>query len=101
VYLLAIPQVEGSSGQIRVMDATRAGAPLVAADVKGLADYLQPGDTALTFPPGDAAAARAAVNAILANRTLAERLRQAAFARGKTRTREQYLEAIRQLIIRP
>ena len=101
VYLLAIPESEVSSGQIRVMDAIRGGTPLVAANVKGLTDYLRPGETALTFDPGDAAAARRAVNAVLADRELAERIRRRAFAWGKERTREQYLDMIRELIIAP
>lgn len=99
VYLLALEEAEVSSGQIRVMDAVRGGTPLAAARVKGLADYVHDGETALQFPPGDTLAARQAVNRLLSDRELSERLRRTAFERARARTREQYMASIRSLIL--
>ena len=101
VYILALEEAGASSGQIRVHDAVRSGTPLVAADVRGLTDYVRKDETALVFSPGDARAAREAVNRILDDRSLAERLREAAFAFGRTRTREEYLKTILELIESP
>jgi hypothetical protein len=98
VYLLALSEAEVSSGQVRVFEATRQGTPLVAADVRGLADYVSDGETALLFAPGDAAAARAAVNRLLDDRDLAGWLRRSAFERGRLRTRDAYLLRIEALI---
>lgn len=98
VYLLALHESEASSGQVRVMDAVRGGTPLVAASVKGLLDYVEDGETALLFRPGDASAARTAVNVLLADRTRSERLRTEAFERARSRTREGYMQAIQDLI---
>ncbi|MGI8411489.1 MAG: glycosyltransferase [Solirubrobacteraceae bacterium] len=98
VYLLALHESEASSGQVRLMDAVRGGTPLVASSVRGLSDYIEDGETALLFNPGDALAARAAVNMILADRELSERLSTDAFERARSRTREGYMKAIQDLI---
>jgi Glycosyl transferases group 1 len=98
VYLLPLLEAEVSSGHMRLFDATRGGAPVVAADVRGLADYAWHGETALLFPPGDALAAREAVNRLLDDRELADQLRRSAFACGQQRTRDQYMDRIRTLI---
>jgi glycosyltransferase involved in cell wall biosynthesis len=98
VYLLPLREAQVSSGHIRIFDATRGGAPLVAADVRGVADYVSHEETALLFPPGDALAAREAVNRLLNDRELADQLRRTAFEFGQQRTRDEYLNRIRALI---
>ena len=99
VYLLALREAEVSSGQIRVMDAAAAGTPLVASEVHGLTDYVTSGETALTFPPGDGAAARRAVNLLCEDAALRRRLADAAFRRSLAWSREDYLLAIKNLVV--
>jgi glycosyltransferase involved in cell wall biosynthesis len=98
VYLLPLREAEVSSGHMRLFEATRGGAPVVASDVRGVEDYISSGETALLFPPGDARAARAAVNRLLNDPELAERLRRTAFERSQRRTRDEYLNRIWALI---
>lgn len=67
------------------MDIVQRGAPLVAAHVKGLSDDVQANETALLYPFGDAEAARRAINALLEDQVLADRLRQCALTVAKLR----------------
>jgi glycosyltransferase involved in cell wall biosynthesis len=55
-------------------EALRAGVPLVATDVGGVRDLV--GDAAVLVPPGDAAALRQAVDAVLADAEVRRRLRE-------------------------
>jgi hypothetical protein len=98
VYLLALREADVSSGQIRVMDAATAGTPVVASDVRGLADYVTPGETALTFPAGDAAAARRAVGLLHDDAALGCKLADAAWRRSLAWSRDDYLKAITRLV---
>jgi glycosyltransferase involved in cell wall biosynthesis len=54
----------------------------VCTDVGGVADLV--GDAAVVVPPGDPVALRAAVDAVLADRATAERLRTAGRQRAST-----------------
>jgi len=63
-----------------LQEALRAGAAIVATRVGGVPDLV--GDAAVLVPPGDAQALAAAVRAVLADPSLAARLRTAAAARG-------------------
>jgi hypothetical protein len=98
VYLLCLREADMSSGHIRVMDAVSSGTPVVASLVRGLEDYVRPGVTALTFPPGDAGTARAEVRRALGDPALRSRLRDAAAVHAGGQTRNGYLDAIRTLV---
>jgi hypothetical protein len=98
VYLLALKEAEASSGQIRIMNAVTAGTPIVASLTRGIADYIQPGRTALTFEPGDTAAARDAVNRLLHNPELRSTIRTAALEAAQGDTLAAYVERIGELI---
>jgi glycosyltransferase involved in cell wall biosynthesis len=98
VHLVSLVPCDASSGQRRVEEAVRAGTPLVVTDVAGVGDYVEAGETALTFEPGDFLVARHAVNRLLDDRDLAERLRSGAFERAMRWTHEQYMEAMGRLI---
>jgi hypothetical protein len=101
VYLLALREAAVSSGQIRLTDAAVAGTPVAAAGVRGLLDYLSDGENALVYPPGDAEAARAAVNRLLGDPDLGDSLVEEARARGRRWTRTDYLRAMRELLDYP
>lgn len=62
-----------------IMEAMRAGLPIVATDVKGHSDLLE-GGAGLLYPDGDGAAFAAAVNRLLADGAERERLGRAAYA---------------------
>ncbi|HEV8650813.1 MAG TPA: glycosyltransferase family 4 protein [Actinomycetes bacterium] len=62
---------------LALLEALTLGAPVVATAVDGVADVVPP-DAALLVPPGDPAAVAAAVNRVLTEPGLAERLSRAA-----------------------
>lgn len=62
-----------------IMEAMRAGLPIVATDVKGHSDLLE-GGAGLLYPDGDGAAFATAVNRLLADGAERERLGRAAYA---------------------
>lgn len=62
-----------------IMEAMRAGLPIVATDVKGHRDLLE-GGAGLLYPDGDGAAFAAAVNRLLADGAERERLGRTAYA---------------------
>ncbi|ADG76708.1 Glycosyl transferase group 1 OS=Tsukamurella paurometabola (strain ATCC 8368 / DSM / CCUG 35730/ CIP 100753 / JCM 10117 / KCTC 9821 / NBRC 16120 / NCIMB 702349 / NCTC 13040) OX=521096 GN=Tpau_0054 PE=4 SV=1 [Tsukamurella paurometabola] len=94
VYVIPVPETGASIGQIRVMNAGQAGVPVVASDVSGFAGYLDQ-EVAVLVPPGDPAALRAAVDALLDDPARREGLRSAARARGGTM--DEYLTRIDEL----
>jgi len=95
VYVIAVPDTGASIGQIRMMNATQGGAPVVASDVVGLREYVD-AYSAVLVPPGDAAALRKAVYGLLADPRRQQALRRAARARGETMA--EYLNGIRALV---
>jgi glycosyltransferase involved in cell wall biosynthesis len=66
-------------------EAMAYGRPVVASSVGGLRDAVEDGVTGLLIPPGDAAALRAALERLLADRALRERLGKAARLRVERR----------------
>jgi glycosyltransferase involved in cell wall biosynthesis len=66
-------------------EATAYGRPVVASAVGGLLDHVQDGVTGLLVPPCDPSALRAALERLLGDRDLRERLGDAARARARAR----------------
>jgi glycosyltransferase involved in cell wall biosynthesis len=66
---------------IAVLEAMATGVPVVATDVGGTRELIEPGVTGMLVPPDDPAALAAAIVAVLDDPALADRLRLAAFAR--------------------
>jgi glycosyltransferase involved in cell wall biosynthesis len=66
-------------------EAMAHGRPVVATAVGGLADAVADGETGLLVPAGDTAALRAALERLLADRGLRERLGEAARACARER----------------
>jgi glycosyltransferase involved in cell wall biosynthesis len=62
---------------LALLEALTLGAPVVATAVDGVADIV-PGHAALLVPPGDPAAVASAVNRVLTEPGLAERLSRSA-----------------------
>jgi hypothetical protein len=99
VSVIAMRESGAAQGHVRLMEAVDAGAAVVASDVAALRGYAQDGETALLVAPGDAAALRAAVDRLLGDVELRERLRRTAFERAARWTWEDYLEAIEGLAL--
>lgn len=71
VFLIAS---EGELQSIATMDAMLAGLPVVAANAVALPELVQNGLSGALFPPGDSVACAAAVNRLLADKRLRERM---------------------------
>jgi len=65
-----------------VIEAMRAGVPVVAADTGGVSTTVTDGVTGLLVPPGDPGALAAALRRLLADEALARRLADAARRRS-------------------
>jgi glycosyltransferase involved in cell wall biosynthesis len=81
---------------VACLEAMAAGRPVVASAVGGLRDLVVDGETGLLVPPGDVAALRAALERLLADTGLRERLGRAARERVLAEfTWKRYAEDIR------
>jgi hypothetical protein len=98
IYLLALRDRHVSSGQIRLSDAVRSGTPVVLGDVRGISEYVVPERTALTYPAGDAIAARRQIRRLTADPGLRHRVCVQAFERAGEWTREEYRTAMHDLV---
>lgn len=100
VYVISVHERFVSIGQIRAMNAIRAGVPIVATNVAGLEGYLFDKETALLVNPGDFLAMRQAVARLLAQPEERCRLAMKAFELSKHRTFEAYKRDICSLVHR-
>ncbi|GAB2936932.1 hypothetical protein GCM10027047_37050 [Rhodococcus aerolatus] len=98
-YVVAVPETGASIGQVRVMNAADAGTPLVVSRVAGVADYVDP-SCAVLVEPGDPAALRAAVDALLADPARQRALREALVTRSGGRGMPEYLDEVAALVAR-
>jgi hypothetical protein len=98
VYVLALHDVEASSGQIRLSDAVRAGTPIVASRTVGTAEYIEDERAVLSFEPGDAETARAHVRMLLADHERWQRQRTAAFEGAAAWSRESYRAGLQRMV---
>jgi glycogen(starch) synthase len=87
---LVVPGGNESSGMI-ALEGAAAGTPLAVAGTGGLAELVESGVTAVTFPPGDPDALAGAVDRLLADRVFARRL--AARARMRVSTSHTWAAA--------
>ncbi len=71
---------------ISVLEAMAAGLPVVASAVGGVPEIVDDGTTGVLVPPGDPAALAAAIEPLLADATLRDRLGDA----GRARVRERF-----------
>lgn len=98
VYVISLHERFVSVGQVRVMNAIRAGVPIVATSVVGLEGYLANNETALLVDPGDFLAMRQAVGRLLAHPEEGRTLAMRAFELSKHRTFERYKRDIRAFV---
>jgi glycosyltransferase involved in cell wall biosynthesis len=98
VYVAALHERAVSSGQVRIMEAHRVLTPVIASNVRGLADYLVPDESALVVEPEDPVALRDAVNRLLDDPELAQRLPKQAVRIFESRSMDQYIAEIQDLV---
>jgi glycosyltransferase involved in cell wall biosynthesis len=80
--VVVVPSIHEELGSI-VLETMQAGRPLVASNTGGIPTAVRDGVEGLLVPPGDAASLAAAVDRVLGDRALADRLATAARLRGK------------------
>jgi glycosyltransferase involved in cell wall biosynthesis len=98
VYVISVVEDYISVGQIRAMNAIRAGVPIVATRVIGLVDYLVDNESALLVPPGDHLAMRLAVERLLSDEVTRQKLAARAFEVARERTFERYLADLKSMV---
>ena len=82
--IIAVPSYREGFGVV-CAEAMAQGRPVVASAVGGLLDLVVDGETGVHVPPGDVPALRAALERLLADRSLRERMGEAARARVRER----------------
>jgi len=63
--VIPLRPVLNPSGVTAILEAGAAGRALVVSDIDAIRDFIVPGETCLTVPPGDAGAMRAAIQRLL------------------------------------
>lgn len=94
--LLVLPSVYEELGTVLV-EALQAGLPAVASNVGGIPEVVEHGRTGLLVEPGDPAALAEAIDAVLGDPALAERLAAAARERAPQYDWERVADEVRAL----
>jgi glycosyltransferase involved in cell wall biosynthesis len=68
-----------------VLEALASGTPVVATDSGGIPEFVEDGETGVLVPPGDDAALAAALDRVLGDAGLRERLAEGGRAAAETR----------------
>jgi 2-deoxystreptamine N-acetyl-D-glucosaminyltransferase/2-deoxystreptamine glucosyltransferase len=79
--VLVLPSVYEEMGSV-LTEAMAAGLPVVASDVGGIPEVVRHGETGLLVPPGDVDALAAALDRVVAEPGLRDRLAAGARARS-------------------
>lgn len=80
IVVIPLLPAERSTGQVVLFEAMALGKPIVATRTAGTADYIRDGENGLLVSPGDAGGLADAINRLLENPTLADRLASSALA---------------------
>jgi phosphatidylinositol alpha-mannosyltransferase len=103
-HIFCAPSLHGESFGVVLLEAMAAGTPLVATDIAGYARVARHDREALLVPPGDHVALAAALNRVLDDRALADRLVEAGRARADElsmdRLAERYVDIYDELLSR-
>ena len=79
------------------IEAMASGKPVIAANTGGLSDIIIDGETGLLVPPGESRALRKAMERLIADKTLRERMGRAARARAAGYQADQVVAQIEQV----
>jgi glycosyltransferase involved in cell wall biosynthesis len=97
VFVIPLREGAPSAGQVRLLEATDAGTPIVVSRLAVLEEYAD-GESTLAVQPGDPRALSAAVDRLLASHELRERLVAARRARAAGTSYDAYFASIRRLV---
>ncbi|MDQ4041975.1 MAG: hypothetical protein M3141_09530, partial [Actinomycetota bacterium] len=97
VAVVSVHEAQVSQCHVRIQQANDARVALVSTATASLDGYVLPGETALTVAPGDAGALRAAVDRVLEEPGLRERLVARAAEHAAQWSGPHYLQAISDL----
>jgi glycosyltransferase involved in cell wall biosynthesis len=97
--VVVIPHAESRTAReftspLKLFEALAAGRPIVATDLPSVREILTHGENALLVPPGDPRQLAAAIQTVLADRALAERLASGAFETARHYSWEARAEKI-------
>ncbi len=99
--VLVVPSLWYENSPNTILEAFAYGTPVLASDLGGMAELVQPGENGLLFPPGDAAALAARLRALAADRTRLEALRPDPRAIKSVAQEMDELEAVYARLARP
>jgi glycosyltransferase involved in cell wall biosynthesis len=99
--VLVLPSRSEGMGRV-ILEANLRGRPVVGTAVGGIVDLVEDGRTGLLVPPHDTRALAAALERILSDHGLAERLASPAreSARRRVATPEEYADSVRAVVER-
>ena len=100
VFALCLREINASSGHVRLSRAIQLGVPVVAAATRSMAGYARDGETALTYPPGDAQTLRQAIDRLLAQPELRTQLARSAYSWASNYPLSVFVEARRASILK-
>ncbi|MBJ7354377.1 MAG: glycosyltransferase family 4 protein [Thermoleophilaceae bacterium] len=93
IYVL--PSLAEASGSVSVLEALRAGTPVISTRIDGMPEDLTDGDDALLVDPNDAEGLASALRRLLTDRELRERLAAGARQTHETRfSAERFVTAL-------
>jgi putative nucleotidyltransferase with HDIG domain len=98
VYVLPLAERHHSAGHIRIMDAVSTMTPVVTTSIRGLVDYVVPGESAIVVEPRDAVGLREGIERLLGDQALGRRLAERALDIFGARTLEDYEKQIQDLV---
>jgi len=73
-YCFVLPSLEEGSGSIAILEAMKAGIPVIATTVDGIPEDVENGVSGLLVPPADSQALADAIGKLLKNPVLARRI---------------------------
>ncbi len=97
---LCAPAVRNESFGIVLLEAMASSRVVVASDISGYRQVVEPGETGLLVPPRDAAGLARALTAVLMNPTLRARMGEAGRRRARTYAWDNVVEKLIQVYAR-
>ena len=79
-----LPSIGPEACATVVIEAMACGKPVIASDIGGMPDLVEPGETGILVPPGDAAALARAIETLVKDRDLLVRMGAASLDRAET-----------------
>ncbi|MCG3159234.1 MAG: D-inositol-3-phosphate glycosyltransferase [Acidobacteria bacterium] len=72
--IFALPSLEEGSGSVSLLEALQAGVAVIASNIDGIPEDVTDGDNAMLIEPGNASALSQAIERVLTDRAMRQRL---------------------------